>query len=827
MEEPELDVITQCESLNISQEDPQLLYCGMFRVGVGSFGSVYSAFKSETLEVVAIKQIEVGSQQSKLAIPDIKRELEILRSIDHPNCIQLKDIHVDQSIVWIVMEFCIGSARNVIDMMGGLNEPQISSILFCTLQGLKYIHERGIIHRDIKANNILFSQTGVIKLADFGSASMTPLARTFIGTPYWIAPEVILAMDRRQYTVKADIWSLGITSYELGESHPPLYHMNPFSALYHTGQNDPPQLLGNQWSENYKSFTNLMLKKDPENRPSADEMLRCQFMLGLNISEILSELISICVEKARMINRAMRADTSNDTQDKNFADDEINSQFEDEYNLDDDFSVFNLNEAASKISKKVNDKRVHTIRTDQNIAEECRLHKDGGYINLKAYQEMRKSNQKKIDNIQIKLSNEISSMKKEQAKALNILNNLNVKDVKHMEDKYFVDMDKARRVFRDELKKTLKDQPASRQDLKNLINSIVNVRCSNLNLSTRSQRSGLSPALSVGQLETNSDAGETHSSSPIITSEAELVIKEHNSKLRELSRQMINDKYARLISHRLLVERYELTDSKCLIQRELKNLERIYQKKESLLVKLHEFETNYQKDYVKNKINELRKRHLAVLRDRQKDYKSIESLHSKQYKNIFKDIRDEYRDKIRAMMNSNPKEEHAALRSKLESERIEMINLRKAEMARQIEEYQQENVKISNQQAKERAELEEQLHQESISLANYQSFQLKQLLQTKLNDLQALHTKYTQLEEQIKHTCQAETQILRDECNRSLALNNEAYDSSLEQSLAISKLEARGFSMSSKNYLDGKSSNSLSFSSLSLQRTRKKHLPNV
>ncbi|MED6246801.1 Serine/threonine-protein kinase TAO3, partial [Ataeniobius toweri] len=100
--------------------------------------------------------------------------------------------------------------------------------------------------RDVKAGNILLTELGQVKLADFGSASIASPANSFVGTPYWMAPEVILAMDEGQYEGKVDIWSLGITCIELAERKPPLFNMNAMSALYHIAQNDSPTLQSNE-----------------------------------------------------------------------------------------------------------------------------------------------------------------------------------------------------------------------------------------------------------------------------------------------------------------------------------------------------------------------------------------------------------------------------------------------------------------------------------------------------------------------------------------------------------------------------------------------------
>lgn len=127
----------------------------------------------------------------------------------------------------------------------------------------------------MKAGNILLTENGTVKLADFGSASISSPANSFVGTPYWMAPEVILAMDEGQYDGKVDVWSLGITCIELAERKPPYFNMNAMSALYHIAQNDSPSLsANNDWSETFKDFVESCLQKNPYDRPNSSKILR-------------------------------------------------------------------------------------------------------------------------------------------------------------------------------------------------------------------------------------------------------------------------------------------------------------------------------------------------------------------------------------------------------------------------------------------------------------------------------------------------------------------------------------------------------------------------
>ncbi|XP_069779258.1 uncharacterized protein [Narcine bancroftii] len=176
---------------------------------------------------------------------------------------------------WLVMEFCLASASDLLEVhRKPLQEEEIAAITQGALRGLTYLHSHHIIHRDVKASNVLLAEPGDVKLADFGSASRHTPANSFVGTPYWMAPEVILAMDEGQYDTKADVWSLGITCIEMAEKKPPLFNMNAMSALYHIAQNQPPSLHGGQWSNNFQSFVDSCLQKTPWDRLSSEDLLK-------------------------------------------------------------------------------------------------------------------------------------------------------------------------------------------------------------------------------------------------------------------------------------------------------------------------------------------------------------------------------------------------------------------------------------------------------------------------------------------------------------------------------------------------------------------------
>lgn len=256
-------------------EDIGTLFTELREIGHGSFGAVYYAKDIRTHDVVAIKKMSFSGKQSEEKWQDIVREVRTLSQLHHANVVEYKGCYLVDSTAWLAMEYCIGSAADLLEVHHKpLREDEISAICSSVLQGLDYLHGRNIIHRDIKAANVLLTDPGFVKIGDFGSASLSSPANSFLGTPYWMAPEVILAMDDGHYDGRADIWSLGITCIELSELKPPLFSVNAMSALYHIAQNPAPTLASiSDWSAEYRNFVTSCLQKDATSRPTASALL--------------------------------------------------------------------------------------------------------------------------------------------------------------------------------------------------------------------------------------------------------------------------------------------------------------------------------------------------------------------------------------------------------------------------------------------------------------------------------------------------------------------------------------------------------------------------
>ncbi|XP_072517754.1 serine/threonine-protein kinase 10 [Salminus brasiliensis] len=267
-------------------------------LGDGAFGKVYKAKNKETGVLAAAKVIETKSEEE---LEDYMVEIEILASCDHHYIVKLLDAFYYEHKLWIMIEFCPGGAvdATMLELDRGLTEKQIQVVCKQMLEALVYLHSMKIIHRDLKAGNVLLMLDGDIKLADFGvSAKNTKTLQrrdSFIGTPYWMAPEVVMCETTKDapYDYKADIWSLGITLIELAQIEPPHHELNPMRVLLKIAKSDPPTLdQPSKWSADFKDFLRTSLDKNPETRPSATQLLEHPFVKSVKSNRPLLELVA-------------------------------------------------------------------------------------------------------------------------------------------------------------------------------------------------------------------------------------------------------------------------------------------------------------------------------------------------------------------------------------------------------------------------------------------------------------------------------------------------------------------------------------------------------
>ncbi|CAI2725733.1 unnamed protein product [Schistosoma spindalis] len=269
-------------------------------IGQGATSTVFEALCPSNGKKCAIKIINLEKCSTSASLEEINREIKSMKNMKNENIVAYYASFVAQTELCIIMDLCQrGSLLDVIKYTqnkrdityGVFDENTIATILRDVLRGLAYIHENGLVHRDLKCGNLLVKDDGVIQIADFGVAGFLatqPLTATgsvdlrrytFVGTPCWMAPEVM--QQARGYNQKADIWSLGITTIEMATGQAPYAKFAPMKVLMLTLQNDSPDIdsvatVNNQYlnyGHKFRKFTKACLMKDPGQRLSARELL--------------------------------------------------------------------------------------------------------------------------------------------------------------------------------------------------------------------------------------------------------------------------------------------------------------------------------------------------------------------------------------------------------------------------------------------------------------------------------------------------------------------------------------------------------------------------
>ncbi|RDW75228.1 putative STE20 [Coleophoma cylindrospora] len=284
--------------------DPRDIYRNLNKIGQGASGGVFTGYESGTNRLVAIKQMNLEQQPKKDLIIN---EILVMKDSSHPNIVNFIDSYLITGELWVIMEYMEGGSLTDVVTFNIMSEGQIAAVCRETLKGLQHLHSKGVIHRDIKSDNILLSMDGNIKLTDFGFCAQINEAHnkrtTMVGTPYWMAPEVV---TRKEYGRKVDIWSLGIMAIEMIEGEPPYLTESPLRALYLIATNGTPVIKDeHQLSHLFKDFLYFALKVDPEKRASAHDLLRHDFMKQCADLIELSPLVR-AARKARAQEKAQK-----------------------------------------------------------------------------------------------------------------------------------------------------------------------------------------------------------------------------------------------------------------------------------------------------------------------------------------------------------------------------------------------------------------------------------------------------------------------------------------------------------------------------------------
>ena len=273
------------------------------KLGKGAFAVVYKALDTDSGDFVAVKRISKSKVKGRAQQERVLAEGQLMKRLDHVNVTAFRDVVETAGHLHFILEYIdSGSLAGLISKYGILSEKLCTVYLKQVLLGLAYLHENGVCHRDIKSNNLLINNSGVIKVSDFGIAhlveSQSDALKTLraqktmmqdqqdqqIGSPYWMAPEVVTLMEAGP---PSDIWSLGCTAIELKTGKPPYFELSTAQACFRMVEDDCPPL-PEEMSEEMRDFLGQCFHKEPSARATAVQLLEHAWLSGPTSSGTLA-----------------------------------------------------------------------------------------------------------------------------------------------------------------------------------------------------------------------------------------------------------------------------------------------------------------------------------------------------------------------------------------------------------------------------------------------------------------------------------------------------------------------------------------------------------
>ncbi|KAI9305895.1 kinase-like domain-containing protein, partial [Cunninghamella echinulata] len=290
---------------------PSALYSDMTLIAEGGSGPMFSAKHNLTNRMVAIKKVSSHAEEK---LSKLELELANMKMSRHPNIIEFIAKYNVEDEVWIVTEYMDTSLAEIISTPDtasqmsssspSLLESHMARIAREVLRALTHLHRLRRIHRDIRSDNILLNTRGDIKIADFSQCAQLTCnqenRKSVIGTPYWMAPEVIKGSE---YDTKVDIWSLGVMMMEMAQGDPPYIEYPPLRAVFLIASNGVPELdPSSTWSDSFKDFVKQCTTMNPNQRPDAERLLKHPFLTMASSTEDIIQLVT----ESKLINESIQ-----------------------------------------------------------------------------------------------------------------------------------------------------------------------------------------------------------------------------------------------------------------------------------------------------------------------------------------------------------------------------------------------------------------------------------------------------------------------------------------------------------------------------------------
>uniref|UniRef100_A0A8C1GDA3 Serine/threonine-protein kinase TAO2 n=1 Tax=Cyprinus carpio TaxID=7962 RepID=A0A8C1GDA3_CYPCA len=728
------------------KDDPEEVFCDLHEIGHGSFGAVYFARNSFSNEVVAIKKMSYNGKQTTEKWQDIIKEGRFLEQLRHTNTIEYKGCYVKDNTAW-VMVFLLSFSLSF----------SVSVILF----------------RDVKAGNILLTEPGQVKLADFGSASIASPANSFVGTPYWMAPEVILAMDEGQYEGKVDIWSLGITCIELAERKPPLFNMNAMSALYHIAQNDSPTLQSNEWSDAFRSFVDYCLLKIPQDRPSSAELLRHEFVRRERPLRVLIDLIQRTKDAVRELDnlqyRKMKkilyqekhngpmGESQEDEEDGDQAGCKMNSLGSNHSIPSTSVSTGSQNSSVNSLQEVQDDscselhhdydstlessthhKKVpNTHRNLHCVTRQIHEHEQENELReqMSGYKRMRRQHQKQLIALENKLKAEMDEHRLKLQKELETHANNAFIELEKLAKKHAIQTDKEMKTLAADEKKF--QQQIMVQQKKELTNFLDNQK-KQYKLCKEKIKEEMSEDHSTPKKEKQERLSKHKENIQHSQAEEEaqllgqqrtfydkncrafkrkIMVKKHEFEQEQLREELNKKKTQKEMEHAMLIRQDESTQE--LEHRQLKSLQKL---RMDVIRLQHQTELENQIEYNNRRERELHRKHVLELRQQPKNLKAMELQIKKQFQDTCKVQTKQYKALRHHQLEVTPKSEHKTVLKALKDEQTRKLAILAERYEQSINEMMaSQALRLDEAQEAECQALRQQLQQEMELLNAYQS----------------------------------------------------------------------------------------------------------